>query len=332
MERDDFLPQYICDVCFPKLRTANILKITSLESDMVLRNQIIKQENFEQVNGFEFEQFLEYKEDNPIVPRKSKKRSLEPDITTLSDNMYMIDEDTEIKRKVKKTDNIKKVRKEPLLRIEIQKRDQCESNQLQCLDCGINYTLEQNHRCYTTKQCSICNTMVGSQKLLVQHFKDSHIIDRECGVCKLVCGSALSLHFHLRTHQEGLSFICDVCGKAFSKADYLKRHIPSHFEHFQCDICNVIIKRKTGLQRHMNTIHLKNANQLVCPECGLFFKTSNVLQFHLIRIHNAPTPVSCEKCGKKFVYPSQLKGHDMRVHLRILPPASKTNVTKIIFN
>lgn len=72
----------------------------------------------------------------------------------------------------------------------------------------------------------------------------------------------------------------------------------------------------------MNTIHLKSANQLVCPECGLFFKTSNVLQFHLIRVHNAPTPVSCDKCGKKFVYPSQLKGHDMRVHLKIIPQAA----------
>lgn len=241
------LPQYICDACFPKLRAANALKITSLESDIVFRNQIVKQENF----GYEIEQHLEYKEETSKTNKKSKKRSLEPDDTAgSSQNTFMVEE-TEIKRKIKKTErkpiiHFKKSRKEPLLRIEIQKHDLYEMNQLQCLDCGIYYTLEQNHRCYTTKQCSICNTMLGSQKLLVQHFKDSHITDRECSICKLVCGSALSLHFHLRTHQQNCSFICDVCGKAFSKADYLKRHIPSHFEHFQCDICNVIIKRKTG--------------------------------------------------------------------------------------
>ena len=88
-----------------------------------------------------------------------------------------------------------------------------EKKELQCLDCDATYFIDQNHRCHTTKLCSICNLKMDSQKHLVLHFKENHVTDRTCQICNIELSSAATLHFHIRTHQEGLSYICDVCGK-----------------------------------------------------------------------------------------------------------------------
>ena len=214
VNQEDTLPQSICDSCFNKLKIAFELKQTSIQSDQLLRNAILKVEQID-TNDFEMTEFLELK----IEPSNRQQMTVQQTRVEKkshpagSSNVFLIQEKQNKVRKVE-------VARKSIIKKKLKSSQNRNSNgnkgklqELKCLDCNATYTAEKYHKCYATKQCSICNTMWESAKHLSQHFKESHITDRECNVCKLVCGSASDLHFHLRTHQEGLSFICDVCGK-----------------------------------------------------------------------------------------------------------------------
>lgn len=208
VKREDSLPQAICNSCFNKLKIAQELKQTSIQSDHLLRNAILKVEQIDSNDFNEMTEFLELKMEAAIKPPKVKKTYTEKESAPATKkNIFIIHE---------KPDKLKKdvvIRRPPIKKKHSGSSKETKLQELKCLDCNATYTAEKYHKCYATKQCSICNTMWESAKHLSLHFKESHITDRECRICKLVCGSASDLHFHLRTHQEGLSFICDVCGK-----------------------------------------------------------------------------------------------------------------------
>ena len=51
--------------------------------------------------------------------------------------------------------------------------------------------------------------------------------------------------------------ICDICGKCFSKAANLKRHMLSHCSDglFQCDVCDKSFSRPDVRNKHVQNIH-----------------------------------------------------------------------------
>lgn len=112
----------------------------------------------------------------------------------------------------------------------------------------------------------------------------------------------------MRRHKRAMekSFICDVCGKAFSTKDTVSRHIFAiHVDSdpkFECEFCHkrcVLTFIKTHTQLFLINFHLVIRFQIKC-----------LLTNHIITVHSEKQPkVTCEYCGKGFHVKAHLRKH-----------------------
>ena len=87
------------------------------------------------------------------------------------------------------------------------------------------------------------------------------------------------------TTREEANFQCEVkgCGKLFSRSYNFKAHMETHDEKreypFPCpaDDCNKKFVRKTDLQRHHQSVHMKERNHR-CDYCGRMFARKDTLR------------------------------------------------------
>jgi hypothetical protein len=90
------------------------------------------------------------------------------------------------------------------------------------------------------------------------------------------------------TTREEANFQCEVkgCGKLFSRSYNYKAHMLTHDEKreypFPCPIdgCNKKFVRKTDLQRHNQSVHMKERNHK-CDYCGRLFARKDTLRRHM---------------------------------------------------
>jgi len=101
---------------------------------------------------------------------------------------------------------------------------------------------------------------------------------------------------------------CDVCGKGFSRKDYLNKHILCHTGHrpYKCDVCGKGFNRKDILNKHMftHTGHWPHK----CDVCGKGFSQKSHLTNHCF-IHTNDRPHTCDVCGIDFCQKSDLNKH-----------------------
>ncbi|KAJ9149802.1 hypothetical protein NKR23_g3957 [Pleurostoma richardsiae] len=90
------------------------------------------------------------------------------------------------------------------------------------------------------------------------------------------------------TTKEEANFQCEVrgCGKLFSRSYNFKAHMETHDEGreypFPCPLgdCNRKFVRKTDLQRHHQSVHMKERNHK-CDYCGRLFARKDTLRRHM---------------------------------------------------
>ncbi|PSR79147.1 hypothetical protein BD289DRAFT_375848 [Coniella lustricola] len=89
------------------------------------------------------------------------------------------------------------------------------------------------------------------------------------------------------TTREEANYRCDVkgCGKFFSRSYNFKAHMETHCEKreypFPCEVsdCTKKFVRKTDLQRHHQSVHMKERNH-GCDYCGRMFARRDTLKRH----------------------------------------------------
>lgn len=90
------------------------------------------------------------------------------------------------------------------------------------------------------------------------------------------------------TSKEEANFQCEVkgCGKFFSRSYNYKSHLETHDEKreypFPCTVdgCTKKFVRKTDLQRHHQSVHMKERNHK-CDYCGRLFARKDTLRRHM---------------------------------------------------
>ncbi|XP_006869126.1 PREDICTED: zinc finger protein 420-like [Chrysochloris asiatica] len=135
----------------------------------------------------------------------------------------------------------------------------------------------------------------------------------ECKECGKVFTHASSLSKHLLTHTEERAFECKHCGKAFRLASNLTRHIRTHTGErpYKCKECHTAFRRASLLTKHIRRIH-SGERPYECKECGKTFIDASALTIHT-RTHTGEKPYECRECGKSFRQLSALTTH-IRTH------------------
>ena len=73
---------------------------------------------------------------------------------------------------------------------------------------------------------------------------------------------------------------CESCGKSFTRADTLTRHIKTIHKDFKCDSCGKLFAEVGNLRKHISTIH-KDHTDNKCESCGKNFTTVGYLRKHI---------------------------------------------------
>ncbi|XP_073842828.1 uncharacterized protein isoform X2 [Musca autumnalis] len=125
---------------------------------------------------------------------------------------------------------------------------------------------------------------------------------------------------------------CELCGRCYEKAYYLRAHIkdkhPSSIDlDYICKICNRRFATQTGLDRHCYRAHpeTQKPTKYKCEPCGISFTEHTNLRRHIRTKHpisidtvaQTPEPIKhkCEICGSGYIRLASLRKHLRYIHL-----------------
>ncbi|XP_051795755.1 zinc finger protein 236-like isoform X2 [Acanthochromis polyacanthus] len=132
-----------------------------------------------------------------------------------------------------------------------------------------------------------------------------------CDVCGKSFTRQCNLNRHKKVHTGEKPFSCDVCSKKFSRPEELKTHTRIHTgeKPFGCDVCGKRFNQKIHIKRHMR-VHT-GEKPFGCDVCGKRFMWKVYYETHM-RVHTEEDSFGCDACGKRF--PREV---DLKIHTRV---------------
>ena len=135
----------------------------------------------------------------------------------------------------------------------------------------------------------------------------------------------LKTHTH-RAHENHKNYKCDYCGKSFSHAGYLKRHIqiihdaPKEKKTAKtlntCESCGNSFSRASSLKRHIHTVHETNKN----PTKNVLIANPKIIKEEFIKIEEVmPEPINNSKTRVELT----INGNKDNVHwIKVAKPSN----------
>lgn len=129
-----------------------------------------------------------------------------------------------------------------------------------------------------------------------------------CEYCGREFSKKLNLQLHVRRHTGERPYGCQLCGKAFYTNQQLAIHVRRHTGErpYACGICPKTFTGPTALYVHRK-LHDKVKRHL-CPHCGKRFFWRSAFIGH-IRLHTGERPYRCTICSKAFTLKGKLNLH-----------------------
>jgi DNA-directed RNA polymerase subunit RPC12/RpoP len=116
-------------------------------------------------------------------------------------------------------------------------------------------------------------------------------------------------------------FNCEQCDKTYGLKGDLNRHINTvHLKqkNYKCDHCNESFGHKGTLNVHINTVHLKQKNYK-CDHCNESFGKKSNMKAHINTIHLKQKNYKCDHCNESFGQKGNLKTHINTIHINPKP-------------
>lgn len=203
-----------------------------------------------------------------------------------------------------------------------------------CPICGISTTYSRlgvhimRHKAEKPFKCNHCKTAFTIKAELQRHNQQKHPGEHKgdntyvCDICgkRYACASYLKSHKEVTGHNLNISnesapkdkSVCPICGAYWSNKGRLKLHMKFHTGEtpYKCDICEKACSRKLDLTTHRLTHFVDRP--LKCTICRRSFKKLQLFNRHM-QIHTIEKPYQCTICSKKFSKNAYLKMH-MRNH------------------
>lgn len=222
----------------------------------------------------------------------------------------------------------------------------CHSERPQCAECGklfssmktYRYHLNVIHKGHNRFPCPQCGKVYQWKSNLWRHLKNHKARDSGelfCAECNKKFSSVATYQQHLKISRRHVTeneynFVCSDCGKKFVTKTRLRDHVD--WEHlnkinYRCQLCNKPFKSKTSLYVHLQNVHKsKHEKDNLCHVCGKSYQNIAKLKYHIVAMHTADTPYSCDRCPASFSWYSSLYRHCKEVHEKV--KLAKTKKTK----
>ena len=179
---------------------------------------------------------------------------------------------------------------------------------------------KEEHKKSIIYTCELCQKSSKKFSQFLEHLRESHYKEVQCGACNLSYSNSSKLLTHLlKTHGEG-GFACDLCEKKLATRHYLKAHKAADHSSamFPCTTCSKCFKTKKRVEKH-EQIHSRlpkdkkrRIKMKACEDCGRMVSS---IKFSLHKkFHKKDASLQCQKCQKFFYSPNAVKKHVKAVH------------------
>ncbi|XP_061676365.1 zinc finger protein 629 [Syngnathoides biaculeatus] len=175
-----------------------------------------------------------------------------------------------------------------------------------CTECGKRFSQIHNYRVHLRKHgqkkvdrphCRVCLMSFASAKCLESHLASTHFEKQfyECDLCKRVFTNLKACEHHVALHRAMPEIVCEKCGRHFSQAKSLKRHLKKACHRiFNCTDCSETFSNKNLLLKHSFS-HL-GLLPYTCVRCRSHFRLAKLYRQHKCE----PGRIHCVACLREF--------------------------------
>lgn len=198
-----------------------------------------------------------------------------------------------------------------------------------CGDCHRKFKTEQvlsQHKCKPKvvklapqMKCPLCEELYSNKNTFKIHMRQTHVLFPCSSLqnCFQYFDSLqLAKNHYKQVHKDKRRFLCETCGRMFSKPGVLREHV--YYVHsnnkeslYKCTLCDKTYRYKPKLLKHMK-VH-KGEKTFRCRVCEEKFLKDHILHAHIVKTHKEVL-FYCE-CGRAFATKGLLSQHISSKHV-----------------
>lgn len=198
-----------------------------------------------------------------------------------------------------------------------------------CATCKKVYRLKRRYLKHLSSgecrnKCKYCGKVCSKNTIAIHIFNrhEKYAVKFSCNICGKRFFQQHMLRSHMQIHSDVKQFVCDLCGKAYSKYLNFVVHKKKHEREktntrFPCPICNKLFATKGYVQYHLNVTHTED-KKYMCDLCGNTFKTIYSLKNHKRATHRGERNYQCDICKRYYKYSHQVSTHKKTSHEKLI--------------